>query len=140
VAALDEHSRSPSATRRRAVAEELDLDVARPLDVALAEHGVVAERRLRLAPRGLERLVELGRRAHDAHPAPAAAGRRLHEQREAELGRVALVEHGHAGLARDPLRRELVPAGAQRLRRRADEDEPAASTASAKSAFSARNP
>ena len=107
-----------------AVAEQLDLDVPRPLEVALAEDGVVAERGLRLAPGGLERLVELGRRADDAHPAPAAARRRLHEQREAELVRVALVEHRHARLAGGPLRGELVAAGAQRLRRRADEDEP----------------
>ena len=46
----------PSTRARRArsplrpVAEQLDLDVAGPLEVALAEHGVVAERRLRLPP------------------------------------------------------------------------------------------
>ena len=43
-----------------AVAEELDLDVARPLDVALAEDSVVAEGRLGLPLRGLDRLLELG--------------------------------------------------------------------------------
>src|SRR5262249_7018466 len=42
-----------------AAAEQLDLDVARTLDVALAEHAVVAECRLRLPPRGVERMVEL---------------------------------------------------------------------------------
>ena len=58
-----EHSRSPSETTVPcASAEELDLDVARPLDVALAEDAVVAEGGLRLAPRGVERLVQLGRR------------------------------------------------------------------------------
>ena len=56
-------TRARRARRRaRAVAEQLDLDVARPLDVALAEDAVVAERGLRLAPRGRERLVELVRR------------------------------------------------------------------------------
>ena len=66
------------------VAEHLDLDVAAALDVALAEHGAVAERRRRLALGGGERVVELGGRAHDAHAAPAAAGRRLDEHREAD--------------------------------------------------------
>ena len=80
------------------VREELDLDVARPLDVALAEDPVVAERRLRLALRRLERLVELVRRAHEPHPAPAAAGRRLDHQREADLFRLAALDDRNAGL------------------------------------------
>src|SRR5207248_3079661 len=45
------------------VAEELDLYVARPFDIALGEDAVVAEGRLRLAPCCRERLLEL--------PAPA---------------------------------------------------------------------
>ena len=105
------------------VAEQLDLDVARALDVALGEDAVIAERGLRLAPRRLERVFELLARAHDAHAAPAAAGRRLQEQREPELVRLAALDDRHARLARDPLRLELVAAGAQRLRRRADPDE-----------------
>ena len=105
------------------VAEQLDLDVTRPLDVALAEHGAVAERRLRLAPRGLERLGQLRRLADDAHPAPAAARRGLDHQREAELLGLALRHDRHARLARDPLRRELVAARAERLRRGPDEHE-----------------
>src|SRR3954469_5618609 len=56
------------------VAEKLDFDVARPLDVALAEAPVVAEGRLRLAPGGREGLLELALRPHDSHPAPAASG------------------------------------------------------------------
>ena len=106
------------------VAEQLDLDVPRPLDVALGEDAVVAERGLRLAARRLERVRQLVARAHDAHAAPAAARRRLEEQREAELLRLARLDDGHARLARDPLRLELVAAGAQRLRRRADPHEP----------------
>src|SRR6266498_65431 len=106
------------------VAEQLDLDVPRPLDVALCEHAVVAERRLRLATRGLERIRQLVGRAHDAHPAPAAAGGGLEQEREAELVRLARLDHGHARLARDPLRLELVAARAQRLWRGADPHEP----------------
>src|SRR5205823_9998306 len=86
VAALD---RAVPLAERRDVAvpvgEELDLDVARPLEVALAEDGVVSERGGRLAPRGGDRLVELLRRAHDAHAAAASARCRLDEQRKADL-------------------------------------------------------
>ena len=53
-------------------------------------------------------------------PPPAAA---FTSSGKPRLSRIALVEHGDAGLAGRPLRRELVPAGAQRLRRRSDEDE-----------------
>src|SRR5205823_1237100 len=63
------------------VAEQLHLDVARALDVALAENGRVAERGLGLAPCRRERLVELRRLADDPHAAPAAAGRGLDEER-----------------------------------------------------------
>ena len=76
------------------VGEQLDLDVPGLLDVALAEDGVVAERGLRLAAGGLERGVELGVRAHDPHPSPAAPGRRLDEQREADLLRVPVSTAG----------------------------------------------
>ena len=47
--------------RARGVGEQLDLDVARPLDVALAEHAIVPERGRRLPLRGCERLFELRR-------------------------------------------------------------------------------
>ena len=68
-----------------AVGQHLDLDVSRPLDVALAEDPAVAKARLGFAARGLERLLEPVGGAHDAHPAPAAAGRRLDDQRVADL-------------------------------------------------------
>ncbi len=106
------------------VAEQLDLHVARPLDVPLGEHPVVAERRLRLAPRGLERIGQLVTRAHDAHPAPAAARGCLQQQRKAELVRLPGLDDRDARLARDPLRLELVAARPQRLRRGADPHEP----------------
>ena len=102
------------------VGEDLDLDVAGPLDVALAEDGAVAERRLCLARRGRERLFELLRLAHDPHPAPAAAGRRLDEQRIAERGRLAGGHHRDARLGGDPLRRQLVAAQPEGFGRRAD--------------------
>src|SRR5207244_8884822 len=54
------------------VPEELDLDVARALDEALAEDAVVAEGRGGLAAGGRERLDEVGRVAHHAHAAAAA--------------------------------------------------------------------
>ena len=106
------------------VREQLDLDVTRPLDVALVVDGVVAEGGLRLAAGRLGRLLELGRLADDAHPAAASAGGRLDDEREADLVRLAGREHRYAGLLRDPLRLELVAALAQRVRRRPDEDEP----------------
>jgi hypothetical protein len=71
------------------VAEELHLDVARALDEALAEHPVVAECRLRLAPRRRQGVLELGLVADDPHAAPAAAGGRLDHEREADFPRVA---------------------------------------------------
>ena len=67
------------------VGEELDLDMAGSLDVALAEHAVVAESGLRLAARGVERVIELRGVAHDSHPAAAAAGCCLDDEGEADL-------------------------------------------------------
>ena len=137
-----EHSRSPSATTVAVrVGEELDLDVPRPLDVALAEDAVVAEGRLRLAPRGRERVLELGRLADDAHPAPAAAGRRLDEQREPELLRLALAHDRHACLAaRCASPRSLSPPASSASAGGPTQTSPAASTASAKCGLSARKP
>ena len=113
--------------------------MARPLDVALGEDAVVAECRLRLAARGGERLVELVGRADDAHAAPAAAGGRLDHEREADLRRIAFGTTGTPAPG-DVLRRELVAAGAERAAVGPTKTRPAASTASAKPALSARNP
>ncbi len=106
------------------VGEELDLDVARTLDVALEEHLVVAEAGERLALRGLDGFVELLRRADDPHAAPAPAGRGLDDQREPDLLGRAGLDHGDAGLGRDPLRLELVPGGTDDIRRRTHPGEP----------------
>ena len=105
------------------VGEELNLDMTRPLDVALAEDGVVAEGRLRLALGRSERLVQLCGRADDPHPAAAAARGRLDDEREADLCRCSGRQNRNAGFQRDPLRLELVATLAKRLRGRADEDE-----------------
>src|SRR5436305_904537 len=102
-----------------AIGEQLDLDVTRPFDVALAEDAAVAERRLRLAPRSVERGVEIGRRADDAHPTPAATRGRLHEQGVPDFVRLAVRHDGNSRLPGEPLRLELVAARAEDLGRRA---------------------
>ena len=106
------------------VGEQLHLDVARPLEVALAVERAVPEGSRSLALCGRERILQLAGRPDDAHPSAAAAGRGLHEQREADLVRAPVREHGNAGLASDPLRLELVAAEPQRFRRRADPGQP----------------
>ena len=67
-----------------AVAQHLDLDVARAREKFLEIERVVAERGLGLGARGRERGGELLRRVRDLHAAPAAAGRRLHQHRKAD--------------------------------------------------------
>src|SRR5205085_7385790 len=59
------------------VREDLDLDVPRRLDVTLEEDRRVPERARRLPARAFDRVGEVGFAAYDAHPATAAAGRRL---------------------------------------------------------------
>ena len=131
------------------VAEDLHLDVARVRDVALQEHGAVAERGGRLAARGTDRAGELRGVADQPHAAPAAAERRLDQQREADLrGRVMLAVRvdGHAGQHRDARRghhglgRDFVT---HRLDRAGDgptKIRPASAQARANAAFSDRNP
>ena len=106
------------------VAEELDLDVTGPFEVVLGEDSVVPERGARLASRGVERVVELVRRAHDSHPTATAAGCCLQQKWESELPGLTRLHDGDAGLACDSLRLELVSAGAQRCRGGTDEDDP----------------
>jgi len=67
------------------VAEDLDLDVPRLLDIALQEHGVIAERPLGLAPGGFDRGHETLGLVHDPHTLPATTSRGLREQRVADL-------------------------------------------------------
>ena len=105
------------------VGQQLDLDVPRALDIAFAEDPVVTERGLRLASRRRERLLELGWIPNHAHASAAAAGRRLDDEREPDLGRLARRDDGNAGRVRDSLRLDLVAAGSQRVRRGPDPHE-----------------
>jgi hypothetical protein len=57
------------------VGDDLELDVARAGEIFFEQHALVAEGRERFAFRGGECFAELGGRLHDAHAAPAAAGR-----------------------------------------------------------------
>ncbi len=73
------------------VARHLDLEVAGPQHQPLQQQRRVAERRLRLAPGQVQRGRQLGHVEHAAHALAAAAGRRLHHDREADLGCAASV-------------------------------------------------
>ncbi len=81
------------------VGEHLHLHVVAGGQVALAEHRRIAERRLRLAARGLHLCRQLGQLPHHPHAAAAAARRRLDQHRQL-VGRhgvgVEFVEHRHA--------------------------------------------
>src|SRR5262249_50880282 len=63
------------------VADDLDLDVARPLDELLGVDGAVAEEDLRFRARPLEGRAELFLALDAPHALAAAAGGRLQEQR-----------------------------------------------------------
>src|SRR3989441_5074621 len=79
------------------VRDDLDLDVARPLHVALDVHVSIAEGGERLRRGGAVHLRELLLLPDDLHPAPAASRGRLEDHRKADLLRepsqVALVLH-----------------------------------------------
>ena len=117
------------------IGEHLDLDVPRIVDVALDVDRTVGEVRLSLALGRRERALRLVRPAHDLHPAPAAARRRLDRDRPAERvaelddlrgGRHAL---GGAGDDRDarrrhaPSRLDLRAHRLDRIGRRTDPDQ-----------------
>ena len=106
------------------VAQDLHLDVACALDVALVHQAAVAKGRGGLARGGLDRGGQLVRLAHDAHAAPAAARAGLDEQRESDLGGVGAAGHDPNARALGELaRRVLAPERRERGRRRADEHE-----------------
>src|SRR5579884_1337833 len=70
------------------VPEDLKLDVARALDIALQQHAIVAEGGLRLPPRLVQQVAEFGQGGHDPHPAPAAACSGFDEKRRPDLFRL----------------------------------------------------
>ena len=117
------------------VAEHLNLDMARLLDIFLDEHAVVAEARLGLRLRRVEAFLHLFAAIGDAHALAAAAGRRLDHHRIADLvgdlGRLlGVLDHAEmAGHGRDLrlggelLRLDLVAHRLDGLDVRADEND-----------------
>ena len=118
------------------IAEYLDLDVAWPLEVLLDVDGVIAERLRRLSARRIERLGQVLRRAHHAHPSSAAAGRGLEQHGVPNLLRDGCAmtgiaqwldrprNDGHIGSRRERAGRGLGAHGLDRLCRWSDEHEP----------------
>ncbi len=118
------------------VGQDLDLDVARPLEGLLEVDPVVAEGALRFAAGSGERALQLVRPAHETQAlAPSARGR-LEHQGEAEAeglvpdgrevghGMQASGDHGHAGFHRQPAGRGLLAHQGDRLAARTDERDP----------------
>ena len=118
------------------VAEYLDFDVPRLVDIFFDQHVIVAERRLGFAPRARQRFGEIVCKLDPAHALAAAAGPRLDQHGIADLARLGGEQHQflrfamiarhdrHAGLLHQPLGGVLQPHGADRRGRRADEHQP----------------
>src|SRR2546430_16658899 len=71
------------------IAQNLELDVARRIDVLFEVDVADAECRLGFGLSSLERVRQFGARADDSHAASATAGRRLDDDRVTEvLGRL----------------------------------------------------
>ena len=117
------------------VGEDLHLDVARPCQIALDQHAVVAERRGGFLLRRGEGGGKFAGRCDDAHAAAAAAGDRLDQHGKADarclVGEERVVlpvaviagQQRHAGAFHQRLGGGLGAHGAHRRRRRADEDD-----------------
>ena len=78
-------------------------------------------------PAAVDRVGQVGQRAHDPHAAAAAAGRRLDQDRQVGFGDGAGVErrqHRHAGRGHQPLGLDLGAHRRDRGRRRADPGQP----------------
>ena len=118
-----------------AVAEDLDLDVARALHVLLDQHRVVAEAVDGLALARGQRGLEVGRLVDRAHALAATARAGLDQHRVADAVGLALQQRRvlvvavvaghqrHAGLLHQLLRLGLQAHGLDRRGRRADEDQ-----------------
>ena len=118
------------------VGQNLDFDVARPLDGAFEINRSVAERGSRFAHRLPESSLELGRVAHHAQALAAAASDRFQSNRKADVvGCSAHVldrlkrfkgarDDGYASGLHQFARLSLEPEIAHRLGRRSDKDQP----------------
>ena len=106
------------------IAENLYLDVTRPSDVALEEHAIIGKPAQRFALCRLERVREVARLVHDAHPFAAAARRRLNHEGIADalgvLGPFTRFEYGHARRSGEILGRQFVADGGNHARGRSD--------------------
>jgi hypothetical protein len=114
------------------VGEDLHLDVSRVRLQPFDEDAAVAERGLGLTPGARDRVGQVADIVDHAHPAAAAARRRLDEQRGPEGpagGHEIVVGAGRAGHDRDAHRARqlpgpfLVPERPHRIRRRPDPHE-----------------
>ena len=114
------------------VRDDLDLDVTGGVEVALQEHGVVAECGPGLPPRRTDCVPEVLRRSHDAHPFPSTPGTGLNHDRVADAlgagsclvgaqsGEVDTVENRDTRRLGHGLRLQLRPHGRDRPRRGPD--------------------
>ena len=116
------------------VAQDLHFDVARPRQPALEEDRVVAEGARGLAPRRLDRRLEVVRRFHHPHALAAAARGGLDQQRIADrlrggrrvgAGRdLVRGQRGHAGRVHRALGGQLVAHRGDGVGRRPHPDQP----------------
>jgi hypothetical protein len=117
------------------VEQDLDLDVARPLEVALEDQPIVAEGGQGLPPGPGERVAQAVGFADHAHALSTTTGRRLDKQGNADTSRrgdeglVRLVhlvvpgQHRYAELDRESPGRRLVAHRPDRVGRRPDPDQ-----------------
>src|SRR6056297_2884627 len=119
------------------IRHDLDLDVARILQVLFHVDRRVAESGTRFFPGELDRLDQVERIMHHAHPAPAAAGGRLDKHRVTDfIGHPPGTPAWRIALMADtlsPIRWMVSARGPMKVK-------PDSSMRSAKSAFSARKP
>ena len=100
------------------VPEDLHLDVSRAVEIALGQQLPRAEGALRLAPRRLDGARQLVGGANQAHPAPAAPGGGLDQQRESQGG--GLLDRAPGQRRHAPLPHQL--AGGQLVSHRGNAD------------------
>ena len=117
------------------VGEDLDFDMARPLEEPLQDHPIVAEGRGGFPAGAFQRRGEVRVRVDPAHALAAAARRRLDQERSAQFRRglfeglralrpaIVARQNRHAGPVHEHLGPVLAAHGPHGRRRRSDEDE-----------------